>query len=648
MTTLKRGPSRNTSPVTWAVAAIFILIAVVTAQAQPYIAPATFPGWSAPILVTTNPDSTTDTSPLYSTNDIYINWSVQNTGNANADSTFYVYLYTNSVYVTSWEIGGLPEGYYEYVSGVNSFNAGEFPAGTNTVEVVADPTEVYDDPPGTYTKTFTVLAPTLPSLSAPVLNTPANGSTGQSTSTVFTWSAVSNAASYEIIVATNAADLPTGTNATSGGPSVIINAGVTNATSYTPVNPIDPGTTYYWEVNARYLYEGGPWTSTWHYTTANPPAGLTILPVWDSTITSDPQAATIESTIRAAIAVYQSDFTDPLTISITFKEMTNGLGESEWSYNSYSYSQYRAALVAAATTTNDSTALAYLPVQTDNPVNNNSNLKVKTALAWDLGLNSGTAGENVGSVLLQTSIMNLSDAQTDPSKYSLFSVACHEIDEVLATGSALDEVFARENTLTGPIFPEDLFRYDGSGNRNYTTNISDTSYFSINGTTDLAQFNQVGGGDFGDWYSYYGGVVPEVQDAFATAGASPNPDVELTVLDVLGYHLVVQQTAPNFVSVTRSGNTITLVWTAVSGDSYQVLYSTNLESSVWSDLGSSIMASSSTASTTDTIAAGQHRFYRVELLSGSPSVELATPAVAFKRAQVITPPTGWGTNYLSQ
>ncbi|HSY43008.1 MAG TPA: hypothetical protein VK811_03800, partial [Candidatus Acidoferrum sp.] len=134
------------------------------------------------------------------------------------------------------------------------------------------------------------------------------------------------------------------------------------------------------------------------------------------------------------------------------------------------------------------------------------------------------------------------------------------------------------------------------------------------------------------------GQIPEVQDAFATPGASPNLGVELRVLDVLGYHLVTAEPVPDFVSVTRSGNTINLVWTAVSGDSYQLLYSTNLLSSVWNTLGSSITASNTNASYADTIGANQQRFYRVELLSGS------SPALRFNRSQVVTPPTGWGTN----
>src|ERR1700680_5125912 len=49
-------------------------------------------------------------------------------------------------------------------------------------------------------------------------------------------------------------------------------------------------------------------------------AGLTINPVFDSTITSDPNGAAIENTILAAILNVESQFTDPITVTITFKK----------------------------------------------------------------------------------------------------------------------------------------------------------------------------------------------------------------------------------------------------------------------------------------------------------------------------------------
>src|ERR1700679_268029 len=135
----------NMKLIPWVVRAFFVLVFAIAAQAQPYITPYQPGGWSDKVVITTNPNSTTDTSPLYTTNEIYVDWSVINSGNAQATTAFDVDLYTNSVYLTSWSFGGLPQGSYGYVADPG-FDVGRFPAGTNTVEIVADPTDVYDNP----------------------------------------------------------------------------------------------------------------------------------------------------------------------------------------------------------------------------------------------------------------------------------------------------------------------------------------------------------------------------------------------------------------------------------------------------------------------------------------------------------------------
>ena len=67
------------------------------------------------------------------------------------------------------------------------------------------------------------------------------------------------------------------------------------------------------------------WTLTVAY--GNPAvAQLTIVPTFDSTITNDPNAATIEATINGAIQVYAQTFSDPITVTIDFKESKSGLG----------------------------------------------------------------------------------------------------------------------------------------------------------------------------------------------------------------------------------------------------------------------------------------------------------------------------------
>jgi hypothetical protein len=217
--------------------------------------------------------------------------------------------------------------------------------------------------------------------------------------------------------------------------------------------------------------------------------------------------------------------------------MASGLGLSSGVYyQPFSYSSYRAALVSHATTADDTTALVHLSNGAGNPVNGNSSINLKLALARALGFSADPpAGQPDGTISLNIGIMNVSQASTDPAKYSLFSTASHEMDEILGLGSALDSVKNGVETLADAVSPEDLFRYDVSGARNYTTNVSATAYFSLDGITNLAQFNQAASGDFGDWYSLGGGQTPQVQDAFAPPNVSPVLGVELRVLDAIGY-----------------------------------------------------------------------------------------------------------------
>src|SRR6185436_13049979 len=82
-------------------------------------------------------------------------------------------------------------------------------------------------------------------------------------------------------------------------------------------------------------------------------AGLVIIPTFDRSITNDPNAATIISTINETIRLYETRFSDPIQVTIKFQEMTTGLGHSQWWFVNIPYSQYRSALLADAKTTND-------------------------------------------------------------------------------------------------------------------------------------------------------------------------------------------------------------------------------------------------------------------------------------------------------
>jgi hypothetical protein len=108
-------------------------------------------------------------------------------------------------------------------------------------------------------------------------------------------------------------------------------------------------------------------------------AGLTITPIFDPTITNDPNAAQIEATINTAIADFQAKFADPITVTIRFKLMTSGLAQSSKYVGTISYSALLAALKGDAKTNDDFTAMALLPSLSTNPVNGSSTVNVTTA-----------------------------------------------------------------------------------------------------------------------------------------------------------------------------------------------------------------------------------------------------------------------------
>jgi hypothetical protein len=319
-------------------------------------------------------------------------------------------------------------------------------------------------------------------------------------------------------------------------------------------------------------------------------AGLIINTIFDSSITSGSNAASIEAAINTAVRTFENLYTNPITVAILFQE-GGGLGQSNDLVYGVAYTSFYSGLVA-----NDANPAAIAGLDANggdantnggvNPVGDVNEIEIKSANAKALGIDiapgcvvtptgDGTAGGNVpnicsgtgtgvkvdGIVSLNTAITTPPHTQTspDPSYYDLVSTAEHEIDEVLGLGSALENcnsaspsggcqpgatLAAGNDTPYGVGASEDLFRWSKAtgGVRTLSTNCTTptSAYFAYGPSTGaIAQFNNAcNGGDFGDWQSnpLPPGVNPQVQDAFGAAGETPAYGTsEIDALTAIGY-----------------------------------------------------------------------------------------------------------------
>jgi hypothetical protein len=298
-------------------------------------------------------------------------------------------------------------------------------------------------------------------------------------------------------------------------------------------------------------------------------AGLTIIPTFDSSITSLPGAAAIEGAINAAITVLEADISNPITVKIDFQNMTSGLGQSTSGVYTMSYFDYYNALKAHMTTPEQLTALQSLgPAPTSaaspNPVNGSTFMEIGAPQGRMLGFNTPGVVAGPGGAVFDT-IISLNTSITSPpnalngSTYGLQSVANHELDEALGIGglgSFLGSGFQGVGSL-------DLFRYSAPGVRSFSTvsTTSPFSYFSLDGgNTVLSYFNQTAGADYGDWLSnpIPPGFPVQVQDAFGQQGTNPALGTnELASFSTIGFQLT-SQVVPEPSTLTMLGSAAVL------------------------------------------------------------------------------------------
>ena len=310
------------------------------------------------------------------------------------------------------------------------------------------------------------------------------------------------------------------------------------------VTGLNQSTTYYYRVRS-YGAAGTSADSTVKRATTAAAGGFVINAIFDSSITSNPNAAAIEGAINRAIAFHESLFSDPVTVFILFRYSPTGpdgaplagIMQSDFAVYPIDWNSYINALLADARSGADSTANASLPATMLS-----AHIDVSSANGRAMGLNTppatfangsvGAGGSYDGVVTIKsTAALRF----TRPPAGGYFDAQTgieHEVDEIIGLGA---------HAAGGDhLRPQDLFSWSAPGARNFTT--TGTRYFSINGgSTRIVGFNQDPDGDLGDWLS---GPCPQttpyVQNAFGCAGqawdiSASSP--EGINLDVIGYDL---------------------------------------------------------------------------------------------------------------
>jgi len=276
---------------------------------------------------------------------------------------------------------------------------------------------------------------------------------------------------------------------------------------------------------------------------------LTITPTFNSTITSDPNAAAIEATINNALKFYTA-FTNNVNVQIEFTESTSGLGGSSTSLVGDFYSNYVGQMQIDSALHPGNTVLSTALNPANLAAGNKADLIFGSSaetrmLGYDLDGN--VDGSFDGEIFLNTSLMNFTDGAV-AGLYAANPVIQHEVDEVLGVGgpgTLVDQPFGDGDFFGSGLTymgEEDLYRYSAPGVSSFTTSTSATSYFSYDGgVTNVNFFNQGSSGDLADWAKTSCGGTQHVQDWFGCPGLAPFgltlSSPETTALLAAGYDL---------------------------------------------------------------------------------------------------------------
>lgn len=289
---------------------------------------------------------------------------------------------------------------------------------------------------------------------------------------------------------------------------------------------------------------------------------LTVVPVFDSSITGAANAIQLEAAITDAAGIIGSLYSNPGSVGIVFNQAAgNFLGQSQSAAYAMSYASYVSALSAAslAQTTNGVLATAVAHLATGNKPGPGGSVVLTSAdarVALGLPGYSGcynSSGTFVGACGQQyDGVVTLSTSQTlnygrspMPGAYSVINAIEHEINEVLGgggQGTVLNKIAAGNANASNNVGVLDLYRYAAQGVASFSTSTAVASYFSIDGgATAVAAFYQ---GSIGDLADFSGGDA--IQSAIQGSGDVLTYDrlsPEFTMLELIGYAGTVAEPA---------------------------------------------------------------------------------------------------------
>ena len=270
---------------------------------------------------------------------------------------------------------------------------------------------------------------------------------------------------------------------------------------------------------------------------ATPASALTIKPIFDSSITSLANAATVEAAFNTVANEFDATFSTPVTIKIGVswgKVNGSSLGSGNIAASQdplngpFLYSDIVGAFQAdAAANPGDKSmvsAAANLPV--NSPAGSLS-YQLPYAEAQALGFLPASINPDSGYVGFSSTAkwdFDSTDGIT-PGYYDFQGLAAHEISEVLGRITGLRSSTPSYATMF------DLLRYSAPHASSFS--FSSAAYFSVDGgVTNLDPFNLVGSGDRSDLNAVKG----DAQDALLNTGTAYGlSSSDLTALDVLGW-----------------------------------------------------------------------------------------------------------------